>query len=194
MLPPEERREFRRARLMAAATSVFAERGYPKTTIRTLTEAAEMSEGSFYQLFGGKEECFLAAVGQAIADGERRVSDAIGRERSWPARVRAGLLSIFEAISDRPEAAKIVLVESLRAGPAAREAHDRLLDRLVRLLRGGRALAAVEPPDLHEEAYVRGIAWHAAALLERGNPPLDRSEVLSLADVLLEPYVRAGGR
>jgi len=45
-----------RDRIVAAATELIMERGYEKTTMRAIAERAEVSLGSAYYYFGGKEE------------------------------------------------------------------------------------------------------------------------------------------
>ena len=45
-----------RDRIVAAATDLIMERGYEKTTMRAIAEGAEVSLGSTYYYFGGKEE------------------------------------------------------------------------------------------------------------------------------------------
>ncbi len=45
-----------RDRIVASATDLIMERGYEKTTMRAIAERAEVSLGSTYYYFGGKEE------------------------------------------------------------------------------------------------------------------------------------------
>lgn len=45
-----------RDRIVAAATDLIMERGYEKTTMRAIAERADVSLGSAYYYFGGKEE------------------------------------------------------------------------------------------------------------------------------------------
>lgn len=45
-----------RDRIVAAATDLIMERGYEQTTMRAIAERAEVSLGSAYYYFGGKEE------------------------------------------------------------------------------------------------------------------------------------------
>ncbi|MCF7549325.1 TetR family transcriptional regulator [Pseudonocardia sp. WMMC193] len=62
--PPRRVRDpaARRAAILAAAASVFAERGYPGTTMREVARRAGVTHGLITLHFGSKEKLFLAAV------------------------------------------------------------------------------------------------------------------------------------
>ncbi|MFA4980836.1 MAG: helix-turn-helix domain-containing protein, partial [Sphingobacterium sp.] len=57
----EETREKQRRRLVKAAISVFAEKGFAATTIADIVKTARVSKQAFYEIFENKEDCFLAA-------------------------------------------------------------------------------------------------------------------------------------
>ncbi len=54
-LSREVMEEHQRKRVVEAAIVVFAEKGYPGTTVDDLVNAARVGVGSFYALFGGKK-------------------------------------------------------------------------------------------------------------------------------------------
>lgn len=55
-----KRRSETRARLLAAATTIFAERGFGQVSIEQLTAAAGFTRGAFYSNFASIEELFFA--------------------------------------------------------------------------------------------------------------------------------------
>src|SRR5215211_2169122 len=57
----ERRRETER-RILGAAERSFAERGFERTTIRAIAEAARVDPALVMQYFGSKEQLFAAAV------------------------------------------------------------------------------------------------------------------------------------
>lgn len=57
----EETREKQRRRLVKAAISAFAEKGFAATTITDIVKRARVSKQAFYEIFENKEDCFLAA-------------------------------------------------------------------------------------------------------------------------------------
>ncbi|GII55912.1 TetR family transcriptional regulator [Planotetraspora thailandica] len=64
--------EARRAAILAAARTVFAERGYAKATIREIAQRAEVTHGLVVMHFSTKEKLFLAAV-----PGTRDLADSV---------------------------------------------------------------------------------------------------------------------
>ncbi|MDT0156287.1 TetR/AcrR family transcriptional regulator [Microbacterium sp. ARD32] len=77
-------RENTRARLLEAATQVFAEVGLEGATVEAVCERAGFTRGAFYSNFESKDELFLtlaASVGEARLSAVReRVSDLVSAE------------------------------------------------------------------------------------------------------------------
>jgi AcrR family transcriptional regulator len=73
-----ERRAETRARLLAAARSVFAERGYHGASLDEVSERAGRTKGALYHHFGSKEGLLLALLDQQVAGrlAEARAPDA----------------------------------------------------------------------------------------------------------------------
>jgi AcrR family transcriptional regulator len=68
-----ERRAQTRARLLAAAREVFAERGYNGASLELVSEHAGCTKGALYDHFGSKEGLLLALVDEQYA---RRLDQA----------------------------------------------------------------------------------------------------------------------
>lgn len=77
-------RENTRARLLEAATQVFAEVGLEGATVEAVCERAGFTRGAFYSNFESKDELFLtlaASVGEARLNAVRaRVSELVSAE------------------------------------------------------------------------------------------------------------------
>ena len=58
----ERQAEERRAQLVDTALRLFAEKGFERTTIKDLAEAAGVAQGLFYHYFESKEALLFAAV------------------------------------------------------------------------------------------------------------------------------------
>ena len=159
--PREVVAEHQRERVIKAATDVFAKRGYRGATVGTLVSAAKVGVNSFYSLFEGKEECFLAVYDQVATDSYGRVAAAVPGGAEWSQQVVAALRALLELIEEQPLAARVAFVEIHTAGSAARALHERDLDRVAALLRGGRAQSPItdELPDTLEYAIAGGLAW-----------------------------------
>jgi AcrR family transcriptional regulator len=79
-----------RARLIDAAASVFARRGFQSATIEEIAEEAGYSHGAVYSNFGGKEDLFLAVFEQYMSQRVQEVAHAAEIEGSFAERARAG--------------------------------------------------------------------------------------------------------
>ncbi len=64
----EEHLKQRRANIMSAATNVFIEHGYERTTMNHVMDAAGVSRGGLYQYFSNKEDLFEAILEERLSD------------------------------------------------------------------------------------------------------------------------------
>ena len=80
----------RRAELIAAASRLFKEQGYERTTVRDLAQAVGMQSGSLFYHFRTKEEMLVAVMASRLA-GEAQPARATttARAASAPARRKA---------------------------------------------------------------------------------------------------------
>lgn len=60
----ERRIAARRMQILAAAARVFAEKGFHRATTKEIAAAADVSEGTIYNYFGGKREILSAIVNE----------------------------------------------------------------------------------------------------------------------------------
>src|ERR1700684_4315001 len=92
-----------RARLIQAAASVFALRGFQAATVEEIAEEAGYSHGAVYSNFEGKEELFLAVFEQYMTQRVEEVTLASEIEGSFAERARAGADQWMQRFSqDRP--------------------------------------------------------------------------------------------
>lgn len=192
-LPREVLAEHQRERVLAAATEVFARRGYQGTTVEHIVSAAHIGVGSFYSLFSGKEDCFLAAYDRATAAGRAEIEAAIPAEAPWPRQLAAALWALLELVEAEPFAARLALVEVQTAGTAALAHHQRNLDDAAELLRGGRehSPAPDELPATLEFATVGGLTWFLQQRISLGEAS-DAAKLLpEVLEIVAEPYVGA---
>ncbi|HWW67436.1 MAG TPA: TetR/AcrR family transcriptional regulator [Solirubrobacterales bacterium] len=190
-LPREVVEEHQRDRIVDATIETFAKRGYQGTTVDHIVAAARIGVGSFYALFDGKEDCFLAVYDRIAAAARERIGAAAAAQATWPEQVCAALASLLELIAAEPLRARIVLAEAQTAGDSSFARHEAVLDEVALLLRPGRALSPRPeqlPPTL-EEAIVGGVAWLLHQRLVMGE--LEGIEGLfpELALIALEPYL-----
>ena len=142
--PLEVRLQRQRARLFAAAASVFARVGYAEASAEAISREAGMSKATFYEHFANKEECILALFDAA----GRRVSEAVSSGTqidiagSTPEeRVLGGVRAFLAAIEAYPDYARTLLVEIIGAGPRATARRDAVLEDFARLIDAQNAVA-----------------------------------------------------
>jgi AcrR family transcriptional regulator len=165
--------EHQRQRALSAAVGVFAERGYRSTTVDDLVGSAQIGVGSFYSLFGGKEDCFLRLYDRIVAEARERIVAAAGDGTPWAARVRAGLRELLLIAATEPDRARIVIVEATAAGPVAERRYAETTAELTAVIREGRSVEGSGgdgPPRSFEDAAVAGLAWVLHQRLAAGEP------------------------
>jgi AcrR family transcriptional regulator len=190
-LPREVLAEHQRERVLAAATEVFAKRGFQGTTVDHIVHAAHIGVGSFYSLFDGKEDCFLAAYDRVATAGRARMMAAIPADAPWPRQLAAGLQALLAEIEAEPFAARIGLVEVQTAGAKALAHHERNLDEAAELLRGGREHSPVpdELPATLEFATVGGLTWFLQQRISLGETADATALLPEVLEIAAEPYL-----
>ncbi|MFJ9565155.1 TetR family transcriptional regulator [Streptomyces fuscichromogenes] len=73
----------------AIAIRLFAEQGYDTTTVDQITQAAGLSQRSFFRYFAGKDDVMGHAFAATGADIAAALADRPARERPWLALRRA---------------------------------------------------------------------------------------------------------
>jgi AcrR family transcriptional regulator len=100
----EERKAQNRAKLLAAARQVFAEKGFGEATARDIVRATDLATGTFYNYFRDKEELFRALLDEF----QQRVSDATLPPRrdgslTLEQRIEQGALAFFQVVAEDAE-------------------------------------------------------------------------------------------
>jgi AcrR family transcriptional regulator len=106
-----------RERLLAAMVAQVAANGYRGFTITGLVKAASVSTRDFYELFDGKEDCFLAAFDVVRDHLEDLVRKAVAPEQDWPHRLIAALRAALDFFAAEPDLARVCLLEAVSATP-----------------------------------------------------------------------------
>lgn len=131
-LTPEQVASSQRERVLAAMRDLVAAHGYRDVAVAAVLRHAGVSRKTFYELYSGKEECFVAVYEDEMERLLAPVLRAFEGEEPWVDRLRTALGVLLGSLADDPSAARICFVESLAAGPLALE-------------RRAHALAALDP-------------------------------------------------
>jgi AcrR family transcriptional regulator len=107
----QERTRATRAALIAAARTLFAQRGYAAVPAEEIVAAAGLTRGALQHHFGDKKELFRAVFEQLESEIPGRVAAAIaGAPDSWAAAT-AGLSAFLDACQE-PEIQQIALTDA----------------------------------------------------------------------------------
>lgn len=190
-LPREFIVQHQRARIIAALSAEIAEKGYRNVTVAAIVKRARIARGTFYESFGSKDECFLAAQEYAMATALERVVEAAGEVEGWPQRVRAGLTAFLEYVTEEPALASACMVEALAAGPAALKCHEESQQAFISLFKVGRSVSPYEKdlPETLEEAVIGGIFWIVYQRLVRGSTEEIPGLLPEIVEFSLVPYL-----
>src|SRR4029453_11733654 len=130
-----------RARIHGAMLEIAADRGYDAVTVRELTQLAGVSTHTFYEHFGGKEECFLSTCDLVVRRAARRGCAARERGRDWHGQVGLTFRGLPGELADESRGARLALVGAPAVGPAGLERVRRAGDLLELMAARGFASA-----------------------------------------------------
>ena len=193
--PRQQLVEVQRARIVAAATEAVGELGYGGLTVAEVIGRARISRRTFYEIFGDREECFLAAFDAALARVAEPVLAAYAGEGAWRERVAAALAALLEFLDAQPARGRLLVVDALAAGPHALKRRATVIEVLVRAVDEGRAAGrGRDPGPLAAEAVVGAVlAVLHARLLETQTRPSQPLLLLAgpLMSAIVLPYLGA---
>lgn len=193
-LPRGQVTEIQRSRMLTAAVQAVEEVGYARMTVAQVIGRAKVSRKTFYDVFIDREDCFLAAFEQAVAQARTLVLDAYAQESGWREGVRAGLARLLAFMDEEPGLARLCVVEALGAGTRVLESRAKVLDELAAVVDHGRSAgnATREPPEVTAEGVVGAVfaVIHTRLLEPFNEPPL--SDLLApLMSMIVLPYMGA---
>lgn len=149
-----------RRRIFDAIVHTVARRGYDRATLMRVLADAQLPEAVFTEHFRDKRDCFMQAIDELISDAERVAIEEFARAAPWQERVRRALSRLLDGLARNQDAARVVFVEMLAAGPAAHQRQRACLQLFTSLIEEGRSEARhanALPPQM-SEAIVGGIA------------------------------------
>jgi AcrR family transcriptional regulator len=175
--------EIQRARILAAMVDVVAERGSSGVTVAHVIARPGVSRRTFYELFDGCEDCLLAAFDDAMARASRYVLDGYDPSASWAERIRSALTGLLSFLDVERGAGRLVIVETLGAGPKALERRSRVVAQIITAVDEGRleAKGGDGPPPLTAEGIVGGVLAVLHGRLVEKNP----GQLIELAGPLM---------
>lgn len=192
-LSREQIADSQRERLLAAIAQQVAAKGYRATTITEIVKLASVSTRDFYELFDGKEECFLAAFDAVRDHLEDLIRAAVAEEDDWPHQTTAALRAGLAFFAAEPDLARLCLLESVSATPRIAIRFREAVLACEPALALGRA--ELDDPDSMlpetEDAILGGIVSLATRSIIAGDAEKLPELLPDFADFALSPYLGA---
>jgi AcrR family transcriptional regulator len=200
-LTPEQVASSQRERVQAAMRDLVAEHGYRGVAVAAVLRHAGVSRKTFYELYAGKEECFVAVYEDEMERLLTPVMRAFEGSEPWVDRLRTALGVLLGGLADDPSAARICFVEVLSAGPLALERRAQalaVLDPLFSPHDSANDRDADGAPTPRARSFTAGSVGSLAEVLHReiAAGRIDELPALraQLTDTLALPFSGAGGR
>ena len=161
-IDPAEQSRSRRERILDAAFTAFAKRGYRDTAVDDIATAAETSKGGIYFHFPSKEAIFRELM-QTTADKlVARVERAVALETEPVAKAEVALRTVLATFAGHRTMARVLFLDLSGAGRAFQTETYALHERFASMIRGylDEAVATGAIPPLDTE--VTSVVWFGA--------------------------------
>jgi AcrR family transcriptional regulator len=179
--------QIQRARILTGMFEAVRERGAAEVTVADVVGRSGVSRRTFYELFEDRDDCFLAALRDALAMAAARVVPAYETQFKWVDRVRAGLAALLCFLDEEPTIGRLLVCESLSGGRAVSAQRNEVLARLAAVVEQGRRESrdAARLPQLTGEGTVGAVL----AILHRHLESEQSDPLASLANHLMAMIV-----
>lgn len=151
-----------RERILDAALSVFARKGYHRATVDDIVRASGTSKGAVYHHFPNKEAVFLALADDFAARLAAAVAGAIAERHGALARVEGALTAALVTFERNERLARLILLEAVSLGTTWERKRAEVHDRFAALIRGYLDEAVAEGSIPKVDTHVATLAWLGA--------------------------------
>lgn len=184
------RKDARPQELLAAALTLFVERGYASTRLDDVAASAGVSKGTLYLYFPSKEDLFRAVVRENLVpvldEAEHAIDGYAGHSADL---LRDFIRGWWQRIGDTPLSGltKLMMAESGNFPEVAQFYHDEIISRsdalIVRMLERGMARGEFRRIDVAQARLVI-VSPILMLMLWRHSFDLCRPERISVPDYL----------
>jgi AcrR family transcriptional regulator len=119
---------------MEGALHAVGELGYRDASVRAVLEYSGGHRKQFYRHFASLEACFQEAYAAWIERLSVSLLEAAVLTPDWQTGVRAGLVKLFQFVTQQPAIARSLFVEVHVAGGDALAVHEEVAERLAQAL------------------------------------------------------------
>jgi AcrR family transcriptional regulator len=180
-----------KARILEAAASVFASKGYHDTGVEDIVEASGSSKGGFYFHWPSKEKIFLSLVDTFAELLELRLLTRLSETKGGVERLDAALLVCVETFGKYRTLAKIALVQAAGLGLAFDAKRHEVEDRFVAIISENLSSAIADgsipavDPEIAARVWMGALDGIVMRWIQTGSPDPETA-LPSLRAILLQ--------
>jgi AcrR family transcriptional regulator len=183
----ERKKRETRQSLMEAALRLFSERGYDATTVKDITDAADVAKGTFFNYFDTKE-AILPAIAACRLE---QLEAALAPERGAPASPTARIKLALRLVAEDPLCEKELAHQLFAAMMHRREVEPghALRDLLVAQVQQAQGAGEIrgELDPVYLAGVIRSLFFQRLALWHYGHRPAPLPELIDgSVDLLME--------
>jgi AcrR family transcriptional regulator len=178
-------------RLLSAATKLFAQKGFDRTTVQEIVEAAGVTKGALYHYFGSKEELLQEVYARVLRLQQERLDAFADADEPVERRLRAAAADVVVTTIENLDDAAIFFRSMHHLSPEknkqVRAERRRYHERFRALVEEGQrsgVFTSATPADLVVDYHFGSV--HHLSTWYRPDGPLTPQQVADhLADLLL---------
>ncbi|MET8682469.1 TetR/AcrR family transcriptional regulator [Streptomyces sp. NPDC004647] len=178
-------------RLLAAATRLFADQGYDRTSVQEIVEAAGVTKGALYHYFGSKDDLLHEIYGRVLRLQQERLDEFAESEAAVEERLRGAAADVVVTTIEHLDDATIFFRSMHQLSPEkhkqVRAERRRYHERFRALIEEGQqegVFSKDTPADLVVD-YHFGSVHHLASWYRPDGPMTQQQVADHLADLLL---------
>lgn len=178
-------------RLLAAATRLFAERGFDRTSVQDIVEAAGVTKGALYHYFGSKDDLLHEVYSRLLRLQQERLETFAAQDAPVEERLRAAAADVVVTTIEHLDDATIFFRSMHQLGPEKnkqvraerRRYHEQFRSLIEEGQRSG-VFSTATPADLVVD-YHFGSVHHLSSWYNPDGPLSPQEIADQLADLLL---------
>jgi AcrR family transcriptional regulator len=177
--------------MLTAIVQEISERGVANVSVAHVVGRSGVSRRTFYEIFDDREDCFLAAFDDALQNATAAVVPAYEQSGTWRSKVRAALTALLEVLECDPARGRLLIVESLAAGPRALGRRQNVLAQIIPIIEQGHteSKSSTSPPALTAEGILGGVLSVLHARLTQDNDESLLDLTGPLMGMIVLPYL-----
>jgi AcrR family transcriptional regulator len=182
-----------REQILKAALHLFAERGYPQTSMDEIAKEVGVTKPAIYHYFDSKEKLFQALVELAKAEQRRRLDEARAKNLPLPELLEYIINAALAMVREEPDWVRMMirvnsyaheLADLVDLAALEREMHDEDTALLADALAGARLRPGLSVGDFVD--FYHGVLYSLMSRCFLMSGLLDREDIAAnLRDLIL---------